>query len=469
MTVLECREDLETPEHRARRLLASGEPDLPAGVWKALRFCRDLGLWYRLSRNAPAFSCRDAAHRRQRLGHTGISLGDEMKSLLMEVQDHRGERRLVMFHCRASDQIDMTKAAQAIPETGTITRFAGKALNGVPADYGLISPFSLHSDEHGRPLVHVFDPSVRLKELKRDQATVRLWRNVTGTLITNAGDHTWAIEFDPDQLIDRMAAHLPAGCLHVRDIIDTSVPPQAYGPRPIMILTGNSPASGMLLWKKINRRIPVLLGDAFRGDTSYPRVGILSIPEFGLSMEIADRHDHLLDVLMHEIDNLQDDLPWIVSVAAHSIQHFSPEISAACAKHGMTYIPMQDCLLKWVKREGITDALLLGLGHVVNPESKWNAYLDLLKSTGMKVLDSRIYDMISRIAYRVKTEGPDRHTNQQFREILRKSDFNGPVLLMLTELSEICDQFGLKKFYHSRIIDALDIYADEIVSTSLWQ
>ncbi len=68
-------------EH-ASSLFKPDEPGVPPIVLSLARLLSERGVWYRLSRNLPAESCRDAAQKRDRLGHVEIELWEELKSFL---------------------------------------------------------------------------------------------------------------------------------------------------------------------------------------------------------------------------------------------------------------------------------------------------------------------------------------------------------------------------------------------------
>src|SRR4051812_3134265 len=75
-----------------------------------LAYLQERGIWHVLSRNLPAESCPDAANKRNRLGHTGIPLSDELKSHVA-VYDDGNERRIVAVHCRGHQRRDDRKLA----------------------------------------------------------------------------------------------------------------------------------------------------------------------------------------------------------------------------------------------------------------------------------------------------------------------------------------------------------------------
>src|SRR4051812_8397841 len=86
------------------------DAELPKRVQSARDFFKRNGLWYRLTQNSVATSCRDAAARRQRLGKEGIPIYDELRSFCGAAYYPDGSRRLVLLHCRANSHFDMEAA-----------------------------------------------------------------------------------------------------------------------------------------------------------------------------------------------------------------------------------------------------------------------------------------------------------------------------------------------------------------------
>jgi hypothetical protein len=122
-------------------LLAAKE-SLPEAVLSCARRIEQLGIWRRFSRNSAATSCNDAARKRDRLGHTGIPLWDELKSFLGEYSGESGERRVFLAHCRGDRELDLEKLRHALEFTGEVRRVLPEAAESLGAVYGTVQPFT---------------------------------------------------------------------------------------------------------------------------------------------------------------------------------------------------------------------------------------------------------------------------------------------------------------------------------------
>lgn len=108
-------------------------------------------------------------------------------------------------------------------------------------------------------------------------------------MMTNLGHHEWAVEFEPSSMIEALKREAPE--VMVAEITgdigrDHKLP-------VIGIITGNGPESGMALWRHINGKVFETLDADKRmvGDLSFPRVLVHSLPDMGLSMELALREN----------------------------------------------------------------------------------------------------------------------------------------------------------------------------------
>src|SRR6478672_13616724 len=181
-------------------LLRPGESSVPHAVLQTVGFLNERGVWWQLSRNHGAFSCRDAARKRWRLGHEGIELWNELKSYFGRFQNASGKEQYFMAHCRADRVLDIGRLGQALKAQGVPERLGDEEVQGLGLRYGLVNPFETwkHSayEMDGplltAPVLQVFDVEL----------TYRL--GVPGNVMTNAGDLTWAVEFDIVDLLGKM-------------------------------------------------------------------------------------------------------------------------------------------------------------------------------------------------------------------------------------------------------------------------
>ena len=177
-------------EGARRLLLAPAEDALPGNVELVVRFCVDNGIDFVLSRNKEAFSCRDASGKRKRLGRTGIPLYDEFKTIVFKGVDDTLREKAIFVHCRGDLKIDLerlTKCCKLIREPVIMPKNELSARFGM--EFGIVNPFLIEMQGKSEAL-HVFDKSL-----------LTYMTVYPGTMMTNAGEHTWGIEFDPLPLI----------------------------------------------------------------------------------------------------------------------------------------------------------------------------------------------------------------------------------------------------------------------------
>jgi len=225
---------------KPEELLNEDETAAPAMVSVADNLLRQLGVWFKLGRNSPAMSCRDAA---ERLGSSGIPLWDELKTLALS-----DGSRIGLVHCRADQEFDLDRARDALGFT-SIERAAEQDMHALGLGYGLVNPFETWSAASDLEIEQVFDEGVMTR------------LGVPGTMITNAGDHTWSVEFYADELVHAMPlARL--GSIAIKP--DWPRPKVLASRASIGLVTGNSPESGMHLWQLTVDAVRTLLGEENR-------------------------------------------------------------------------------------------------------------------------------------------------------------------------------------------------------------
>ena len=100
----------------------TGTETPPKTVLNASDYLLQKDVWHLFSRNLEARSCKDAANKRNRLGHIGISISDELKSFLGRYQDNSGNTRLAIAHCRGTAQLDLGKVRNCLGIEGHFHR-----------------------------------------------------------------------------------------------------------------------------------------------------------------------------------------------------------------------------------------------------------------------------------------------------------------------------------------------------------
>ncbi len=140
-------------------------------------------LWRIVSRNPPVKSCADAAQRRNRLGHVGIPLCDELKSSV-GVYNSAGCSSFAVAHCRGHQNLDTSKLQNILGST--FERVDGDKLESeLGLSYGLVTPFHFTAHPHVRQIV---DETVLEPYLPPH------------TMMTNLGHLEYAVEFRPSDI-----------------------------------------------------------------------------------------------------------------------------------------------------------------------------------------------------------------------------------------------------------------------------
>ncbi|MEM6405187.1 MAG: YbaK/EbsC family protein [Pseudomonadota bacterium] len=417
--------------------------DAPAPVQQALAFVQRADLWHIVSRNSPATSCRDAAARRWRLGKQGIPLYDELKSLCLCAHLADGVRH-VLLHARAHTRLNLAAAAQLLGATEPLTRVSQAELaDQLGSVYGTVNPFC-----QPERFIHLFDQDVLAPY------------TAPHTMLTNAGEHTWAIEFVPGELVQALRAaqiRVVVGNISARSTQAPCLP--RFG-----ILTGNGPESGMALWQHINTTVfdGLQTQDQMYGDLSYPSVVVHSLPEMGLSMQLVEREAHTWQVVAAGVDQLCAAGITHLALACNTTPYFTEQIRARCAPHGVTFIPIQEPTISVLARYPLSELTILGIPVVagLGPHSAYRALAD----QGVAVLDNpKVLAALHELGYLVKrfrSRGQHVKALNKLRYILRAGVQTPRALIALTEISVLLERFpGIHQRLNSlQIIDPLAIY-----------
>ncbi len=438
-------------EDQERSLLQSQERGVPSCVLRVCDFLNQHGVWLRISRNHEARSCRDAARKRRRLGHEGIDLWDELKSLIGRFVNSAGCQQYVIAHCRADRQVNLARLGHAVDARELPGILQGAELNRLGLSYGLANPFLLTTTStpvFDQPVVQVFDQE--LLEPGR----------LPDTVMTNAGDLTWAVEFDARTLIAQMEDAVVAD-IAVPDPKEISRPWGSLKPRAIGILTGNAPESGMALWEGINRHVRFLLGPHCMGDISMPPMEIRSMPELGLTMELASRHElvwHKLRAAVEEICGMGISF---LSIACHTTHYFTPQVREICDRFGVEFVSVAETLADWLRSQGVRQLALVGIRYVADL-GPWSAYREPLAEFEVEALSERAKGLLDDLAYRVKKEGAKEAGLNRLRDILRTEVDSDYVVLALTELSLLLARQRQESRSGRVLVDPLELYAEAL-------
>lgn len=453
-----CQEiEVETPDftlEEARLLLREEEGSVPEPVLHTARFLAGRGVWFQLARNPEAFSCRDAAHKRWRLGHVGIHLWDELKSFLGRFEASDGTPGYVVAHCRADRMLDMERLRKVLKAVTPPERLSEDELTRFGLRYGLVNPFetwkpfAIDGPLLTFPLKQVFD-----RELLEPVS-------LPGTLMTNAGDLTWAVEFDPQALVRALDNAVVAEIAEA-DPEEKSRPFSGRKPGMLGILTGNAPESGMALWQNINDYIRALLGQECLGDISMPPVIVHSLPALGLTMELECRREAILKDLLPAVESLCHQGVQHLAIACNTTHHFTPEIREVCGRYGVEFVSVAEVLADWLRAKGVNRLALIGIRYVADL-GPWSAYRDPLSGFEVEALSDRAKERLEVLAYQVKAEGVSEAGLSRLRDILRDEVQSDCVVLALTELSLLLARQRKRGRSGKVLIDPLALYGEAL-------
>ncbi|MGH3684308.1 MAG: aspartate/glutamate racemase family protein [Pseudonocardiaceae bacterium] len=414
----------------------------PQEVARNLEFFDREHLWRIVSRNPPVQSCADAAQRRNRLGHVGIPLCDELKSSV-GVYDSAGRSSFVVAHCRGHQNLDTSKLHGILGST--FERVDGDKLESeLGLSYGLVTPFYFAAHPHVRQIV---DETVLEPYLPPH------------TMMTNLGHLEYAVEFRPSDIFGALPNVEVANIVEGRD--RRATPGETIG-----ILTGNSPESGMMLWQGINNYIRTSSVINFRGDISFPRVIVESVPEMGLSMELAQRETQVKPVVLDAVRKLCDSGANVVAIACNTTQYYSSEVETICRGYGARFVSIVDETARYLKNADIRTFDFLAIG-AVSDFATWSDFRRIVTQFDVYVPSERNITAITNLAFSVKKEVVSSTTINQLRDLVNNATKTDTVVFALTELSILFASQRSKQKSQKRFIDTLDILAQAIAKIYL--
>lgn len=429
--------------------LLSHNETVPRDVVRCAEKLAALGVWHQFSRNTPATGCQDAARRRNRLGHEGIPLWDELKSFLGEYNDAEDVKRVFLAHCRGDRELDLGKLRAALQFGGEVRRVSSEGAERLGMTRGTVNPFLAGTDS-----LQVFD-----FELHRPVG-------VPGTIMTNAGDHTWAVEFDPAEVVVKLPGARWA------DIVQPQTETQdRWGvrePETIGVLTGNPSDSGWDLCAAMNVHVRKLLGKNSLGDVSMPKIVVISTPQIGISMEMDRREAPLRKALLRAVDELCAAGAKILAHPAHTTHYFAPQIAEHAAKKGARFLSMAEATADWLRFKGVTEIALLGTKYVTDledQEGQWSVYRDAFKKLNVHTPSPEGWKKVHDLGYEVQQTGGTTSLCFNWMRDLLKDEVPPSckyVVLAMTEFAPVVRHLKTRGRRDKILIDPVDIYAEAI-------
>ena len=461
---------------QAKQIAEWSKTQVPIATQRVEDFLQRHDVWYLLNRNEEAFGCPQAASVRRCLGQTGIPLGRELKTFLGQFTDETGAINQVAVHCRAIHELDMNKIKAALQIPGDVSRLEvskevdtsdNEEMLGV---YGLVNPFTLEiASIEGNITIQLFDENL-FESFE-----------LPPTLMTNAGDRTWSVEFQ----IEEIEKLIPPRRLLRADVVKEA--PVFY--RPVIgILTGNSPESGALLWDRITKRVRELrdprnqvpelrskFSISLTGDVYMPKVLVRSVPAMGMTMELHLRSEQTWNLIRVEIERICSELSSadhvgknVLAIACNTTPYYSDRIVAIADHFNVRFVSIVDAVDEYLDEHSISSIVLLGIGYIHRPE--FSGYSRLFSRQGFNIhpLKEATLSEIEELAHDVKCGRPIHECSQKLSAILKRYDLSGRnVVIALTELSLIVvgakwkkesgDQSHTNNVTH--LIDAVDVYA----------
>ena len=438
-------QELET----AKQLCKPHEADLPLSVDSIIRFCADKQVGFILSRNDKSLSCVDARNKRSRLGHIGIPLYDELKSNVFLGTDGI----VIMAHCRGHKMIDVElleiacgykKNLEKMPEDEMQKRFG--------MVYGTVNPF-LAQAKWASEIIHVLD-----------EGLFTPIRSYPATMMTNAGDFTWGIEFDPITLPKILSPVVITNIATANEKFEAKGLDCMTTPKSIGIITGNGPDSGIILWQKINKYFVKILGVHFKGDISLPKVNIASVPAIGLSMELKKRDDATWKALREAVLQLKSQGTDILALACHTTHYYTDKIRELFEGEGRKFTSMAEEAINYISYKQINDIAILGVSYVADL-GIYSAYTEL-NTLNIENISPHILQKFHAWGYEVKKIRNVHTPLQGIKSVLKDLESDN-VLIALTELSVLYESQKVAWDSIKNIIDPIDIYAKAIANESL--
>jgi aspartate racemase len=377
------------------------------------------------------------------LGHQGIPLWDELKSFLGQLTRPTGETEIFLAHCRGDRELDLGKLAHALGAS-RIQRLETDSGNG--CGYGTVNPFTFSE------LLQVFDLELQHRV------------GVPGTVMTNAGSHTRAVEFFPTQLVPTLPHASWADIAAVHDSAkNASAPRGIRNPQTIGILTGNPPVSGSNLFDAIIAHIQKMLKDYSLGDVCMPKIHMVSVPDIGVSMEMDRRTAPLRRALLAGIDELCMTGAKIIVHPAHTTHHFAPEMAARAAERGARFMSMAEVTAAKLQALAAQEVALLGTRYVTDFSLGWSVYAQSLEGITVHTPSDEAWAKIHDLAYEVQQNGVTALCLNWMRDLLREVPSSCKhVVLAMTEFGPVIRQLRSRGKQGKILIDPLDIYAEAI-------
>jgi len=367
--------------------------------------------------------------------------------------DKNGNEQVVAAHCRGHMNIAVPKLIE-ICEFGSEPQIMPEEVlkERYGMQFGTVNPMLLDINSNGK-IINVFDTVL-----------LDVMAQYPGTMMTNAGDHSWGIEIELKLLIKATRNSRIGNVAEPDKELEYFELPQSTNPKSIGIITGNGPDSGIALWNGINNHFLGLLDSHFLGDISLPKVSVISLPAMGLSMELDKRNSATWGVLTEAVEQMLVNGVDLLALACHTTHYYTDRIRKLFEYNGRKFISMPETTIEYIKQSHLSDIAIIGISYVANLR-EYSAYSEL-KNLNVESISDEVLAKFHDIGYDVKKMKNLYPVFQKFTNLLKTDIKARNIIIALTELS-ILYESQKKKYEQKNIIDPLDIYAREIARISL--
>lgn len=224
----------------------------------------------------------------------------------------------------------------------------------------------------------------------------------------------------------------------------------------IGIISGSGPEAGLDLWQKVLVGHRARLGAGYRGDIDAPRVVMMSEPDLGYSMELAEHHEIVRKKLLATARTLAEHVD-AYAVACNTLNLYAPELAVSIPDAAL--VSVQGVVDAFIAGRGLDRVGLLGAAPVVEL-GDWSAYRDLSERIEVVVPDDAA--PLHRLIHDIKLAG--RATPELTVRLRRIVEGLGaaPVLLACTELPLVASaDWGIET------VDVTALLAEALVDTAV--
>ncbi len=220
------------------------------------------------------------------------------------------------------------------------------------------------------------------------------------------------------------------------------------------IITGSGPEAGLDMWFKILKANKNLMGERFEGDLDAPTVSIISEPQLGLSMELAQNDLKVWQTLSRVANDVSQKVDYY-AIACNTLNYYQPHLDGLSLKSKL--VSFGDVVQKKLEQDGIKKVALLGADSVTDL-GYWSPYRQLKDVAEVEVPDPSLG--LHQLIYDVKTYGGEMpFIVSSFTKLVNSLDADF-VLLACTELPLIPIKTG------KQLIDVTDLVAQEMARLS---